>query len=53
MAISPTKIRGFIAGVFAVTVLILGASFATQAMGWTIPGLSHIANALGFPGPSE
>jgi hypothetical protein len=51
MAISSTKVRGFIAAVFAVTVLILGGAFATSALGWTIPGLSHIAEALGMPGP--
>jgi len=51
MAISSTKIRSFIGGVVAVIVLILGASFATSALGWTIPGLSHIADALGFPVP--
>ncbi len=49
MAMSMTKIRGFLAGVVAVIVLVLFAAFATSVMGMDVPGLSAIADALGMP----
>ena len=53
MAMSATKVRGFIAAVVAILCLVFGGAFATSVLGWTIPGLSHIAEALNFPGPGE
>lgn len=42
-----TKIRGFIAGVFALLLVLVLASVGTAAMGMDLPGLGTIARTLG------
>ena len=46
--ISRTRIRSFIAGIVAIVVVLVFASFVTTSMGMEIPGLSNIADMLGF-----
>lgn len=43
-----TKIRGFIAAVVAVVLLIVFAAFVTAAMDMNVPILRDIAAAIGF-----
>lgn len=45
--ISMTKIRGFLASVFAIILVILLASVGTAMLGMDIPVLSDIAAAVG------
>lgn len=42
------KIRAFIAGVFAVVLVILLAAFGTAAVGIRVPILSSITDAFGM-----
>jgi hypothetical protein len=43
------KIRGFIAGVFALLLVLVLASIGTAAMGIDVPVLSTIAGYFGVP----
>ena len=43
-----TKVRGFIAGTFAVMLIILMAAFGTMAAGIRVPILSIITDFFGF-----
>jgi len=45
--LSMVKIRGFFAGVFAIILVILLASFATAILGIDLPVLSTIAASFG------
>lgn len=45
---SMTRIRAFIAAVFAVIVLIVFIAFVCAAMGIRVPGLVNITNMFGF-----
>jgi len=47
-----TKIRGFLAGVFALVLVILLASAGTAMMGMDLPGLGTIARTMGIE-PTE
>lgn len=46
--IKATKVRGFIAAVFAVILIILMAAFGTAAAGIRVPLLSGITDFFGF-----
>ncbi len=45
--LSMVKIRGFIAGVVAIILIILLAAIGTAVMGIDVPGLSTIAEFFG------
>jgi hypothetical protein len=47
-----TRIRGFLAGVFALLLVIVLASMGTAVMGMDLPGLGTIARTLGVD-PAE
>jgi hypothetical protein len=45
---SKTRLRGFIAAVITIIVLVVFVAIAAKVLGWNIPGLSAITDSLGI-----
>ncbi|HNY85397.1 MAG TPA: hypothetical protein P5069_12815 [Candidatus Hydrogenedentes bacterium] len=43
-----TKVREKMAAVVALVVIVIMLAVASVVFGWNIPGISHLARALGF-----